>query len=650
MVRKGTVAMNFFQLQDDARARTRWMVGAFIVSAILTIAAVDGLVFLAMSSSGGTVNQWGEIVPYQQADYLFAGLVTTFITASIIGFGSLYKTMELSHGGETVALAMGAKRIDPATSDFAERRLLNIVHEMALASGVPVPPVYVMEDELGINAFAAGFSPDDAVVAVTRGCMELLTRDELQGVVAHEFSHILNGDMRLDIRMMGLLNGILVIFLIGTYILRNLYYVPYGSSRDDNRGGGGILAIMLFALGLVVVGSLGWFLGQVIKASVSRQREFLADASAVQFTRNPEGIGGALKKIGGIEARERAVHAPAAVEASHMFLANISGSLASYFLATHPPLVERIRRILPDFDGHFPKVSLEKLRQKVYTEETEKRREISEPSHPFSPERLGIFAAILAAMDPDLKMASEGLFSAQALVLTILLDRKNADVRQNQWETLHETLSPELWAEVEKISPQAEAATEESLFSLVDLAIPTLKQMSLPQYQAFREQMIRLILADGEVDLREYILQMKVIRHLDIFYGLRKQARGHATQWTPSLQQEAVVVFSRLAYNGNETEEAQRGAWEAAVKTVDFQEVTMVPAERCDLRRMDAAFQVLDGLSASLKQRFLEACMACVMADGRVVESEVLWIHGISAVLGMPLPVEWNEKRLEEST
>lgn len=641
MVKKGTVAMNFFQLQDDARARTRWMVGAFIVSAILTIAAVNGLVFLAMSSSGGTVNEWGEVIPYQQADYLFAGMITTLITACVIGFGSLYKTMELSHGGETVALAMGAKRIDPTTSDLAQRRLLNVVQEMALASGVPVPPVYVMEDELGINAFAAGFSPDDAVVAVTRGCMELLSRDELQGVVAHEFSHILNGDMRLDIRMMGLLNGILVIFLIGTFILRHLFYVPYGSSRDDNRNGGGvILAIMLFALGLIVIGSIGWFMGQLIKASVSRQREYLADASAVQFTRNPEGIGGALKKIGGIETREQAVHAPAAVEASHMFLANISGSIASYFLATHPPLEERIRRILPDFDGHFPKVSLRKLQQKVWTEEEEKR-EVS--SHPFSPERLGIFAAILAAMDPELKSASEELLPAQALLLTILLDRQNADVRQKQRQILQEKLSPELWTEVETISPRVEQSTEESLFSLVDITIPTLKQMSLSQYQLFREQLIRLILADGQVDLREYILQTKVIRHLDIFYGLRKQATGHVTQWTPSMQKQAAVIFSRLAYSGNEQEEARKAAFEAALKTVDFQNVVMVPRDSCDLRRMDAAFQVLDDLSAGLKQRFLEACMACVMSDGRVVESEILWIHGISAVLGMPLPQEVRE-------
>ena len=229
--------------------------------------------------------------------------------------GSLYKISELSAGGETVALMLGGRPVNPQTTDLAERRLLNVVEEMALASGMPVPPVYVLDNEPGINAFAAGHQPGDAVVAVSAGCLQYLTREELQGVMGHEFSHILNGDMRLNLRLIGIVFGILVLAVIGYYVMRS---AGLFSSRQLARRGGAALAVFFLGLALLVLGYLGVFLGKVIKSAVSRQREFLADASSVQFTRNPGGLAGALKKIGGLGVGSRIRDAHAEEDQPHV--------------------------------------------------------------------------------------------------------------------------------------------------------------------------------------------------------------------------------------------------------------------------------------------------------------------------------------------
>jgi len=220
-------------------------------------------------------------------------------TLAVIGLGTAYKISSLRGGGPAVAEQLGGRLLHPNTDDADERRVLNVVSEMSIASGVPCPPVYMMADETSINAFAAGNSPEDAAIGVTRGCVQKLNRDELQGVMAHEFSHILNGDMRLNLRLMGLIHGILVLGILGTVLLRSGAYgglAAGGGRRDSGRGGAAV--IILIGGAVMVIGFVGTFFGNLIKASVSRQREYLADASAVQFTRNPQGIGNALRRIG----------------------------------------------------------------------------------------------------------------------------------------------------------------------------------------------------------------------------------------------------------------------------------------------------------------------------------------------------------------
>src|SRR4029079_17327456 len=340
------MATDFFQRQSDARRNTKWLVVMFVLAVIgivaTTMLATAILVGIMQQRSDG---QRGRVAhqptPWQPA--VVGGVAALGL---IIG-GSLFKIAQLARGGTVVAERLGGRRVYPNTTDLTERRLLNVVEEMALASGVPVPAVFLLSEEMGINAFAAGHTPSDCVVGVTRGCAPQLTRDQLQGVIAHEFSHILNGDMRLDLRLMGVLYGILIMGLTGRELLR---WAAYGGGRSSNsRRDNGGLYLLAIGLTFMVVGFLGMLFGNLIKAAVSRQREFLADASAVQFTRNPEGIAGALKRIGAAVFGSKLV-APRAAEASHMYFAEGISTL----FASHPPLNKRISCIDPQWDGKYP--------------------------------------------------------------------------------------------------------------------------------------------------------------------------------------------------------------------------------------------------------------------------------------------------------
>ncbi len=338
------MSSSFFENQDAARRNTSRLVVLFA----LAVVAIDAMLYaLAVVLTGGQVDrvtgQAELILDWWQPELL---LQISLLTLAVVALGSLYKISQLRAGGHVVAEALGGTPIPTDTRDREERKILNVVEEMAIAAGLPAPPVYVMEQEPGINAFAAGFSPSDAVIGVTRGCVRQLSRDEFQGVIAHEFSHILNGDMRLNIRLMGVLHGILLIGIIGYFLLRSSMYASIGRRNRDNSG----MAMLAIGFGLMAIGSVGTFFGTLIKASVSRQREFLADASAVQFTRNPLGIAGALKKIGGYQSGSL-MQSPNAPESSHLFFSQgLRGGMQSLF-ATHPPLDERIARLDPSWQG-----------------------------------------------------------------------------------------------------------------------------------------------------------------------------------------------------------------------------------------------------------------------------------------------------------
>ena len=597
--------MDFFQNQEVARKRTGLLVFYFVVAVILIILSVYVAISIVLAFAEPRAPD--ETVRSPDVFWnpeLFA--IVALGTSSLIAGGSLYKIAALAGGGHTVAELLGGRLIHPDNADPDERRLLNVVEEMAIASGVPVPPVYLLENESGINAFAAGHKPGDAVIAVTAGTIKRLSRDELQGVIAHEFSHILNGDMRLNIRLMGVLFGILVIGLTGWIIFRTSTgggYVRIGARSDDDRKG--FNPVPLIGLALYVIGYVGVFFGNLIKAAVSRQREFLADASAVQFTRNPDGIAGALKKIGAL-AEGSTIRDAHAEEASHLFFGNAVGGLGQLFglLATHPPLAERIRRIDPSFDGDFSQVRLEQPRDPS-----------PEPQR-FSPRiRPGVMALTAArAVDSvgtldqehinyaaDLKQSMPRMLmeavrdplGAQAAVFALLID-PNGTVRQAQFAWLDSYALPVAVRETRRVLADAQRLAPEAKLPLVEMAIPALCRMTPAQFHDFIRTVEALVRADQKTTLFEYALQRLLIRHV-VTYFVRTKPRTVKYTTIPPLTVPAEVVLSALAQVGGSTAEEAARAFGAGIEALGWPGVRleMAPPGRVGLSEIDAAIEEL---------------------------------------------------------
>ncbi|HEY2526704.1 MAG TPA: M48 family metallopeptidase, partial [Xanthobacteraceae bacterium] len=638
------MANNFFQQQDSARRKTFQLVIYFVLAILILIALVYGLLLaLGMYSAHGPVSWW-------QPELL---LVAAPGVGLLVGGASAFRVAQLSSGGgQAVALMMGGEEVPGTTTDARQKRLLNVVEEMALAAGVPVPPVYVLE-EPGINAFAAGYAPGDAVVGVSQGSLNYLTRDELQGVVAHEFSHILNGDMRLNIRLMGLIFGIMALSIMGRVLM--LTSGGRSSGRNNARGG-----LVLLGLGVFVLGLVGAFFGRLMMAAVSRQREYLADASAVQFTRNPDGIGGALKKIGGLAEGSR-IDNPQAAEAGHMFFANsfAGGGLAG-LLATHPPLVARIRRLDPQFDGEFPEV-----RPVGVDREELKGRPGGLPPLPgmprlpglpqvpmpvlgfaneaasrvghVDPEEIGYAHALHDGMPDVLRVAAQEPFSARALVYALLLDPR-ADLRDLQLTRLKAGAEPQDFTETLRLVAPVQALPDTHRLPLLDLAMPALRQMSPRQYRAFRAQVELLMIADQRLSLFEYTLRCVLHRHLDAqFLSQRRMRPVHSSP--QNVAHPVATVLALLAWEGQPEPDQAVRSFDAGMRGYIGGDHThrLPPREECSLAEFDAALQTLNQSVPAIKRRIVDACAACILANQQVTVREAELLRAICDTLDCPL-------------
>ncbi len=620
--------MDFFQHQDAARRRTAWLVFLFVL-------AVVGIVLAVYAVIAALMDRLGDLP-------LLAAVSAA--TATVIAAGSLYRMAQLQAGGQTIALELGGRRVDPRTTDLAERRLLNVVEEMALASGTPVPPVYVLDAEPGINAFAAGHDPASAVIGVSRGALMYLSRDELQGVVAHEFSHILNGDMRLNLRLVGVLHGILLLAIIGYYLVRA---AGRSASRSSKKGGAG--ALVLVGLALLVIGYVGVFFAKLIRCAVSRQREYLADASAVQFTRYPAGIAGALKKIGGLEEQSR-IRDAHAEELSHLFFADaFAGSLLNW-LATHPPLMERIRRLDPSFDGTFPRtlplpaevparegpaaaapapLAVRPARIAAVPETLAGQAGTLAPAH------LAFAAALKDQIPQPLWDAAAEPYAAQAVVYSLLLDAQPA-VRQRRLDALRAAVGESYCQQACRWLSEVDALPAEARLPLAQQAVPALKQIAPSQYAEFRRAVEALVRADGRLELFEYALQAVVLRALDLHFGLAKPSRPRY-YGLGRLLDPLATVLSALAYVGQRTPEQAQQAFElAAART--RRTMALRPKDQCTLGQLDAALAQLRLAAPKVKRQILEACVACVAADGTVTRREGELLRAITATLDCPMP------------
>ncbi|MES2626204.1 MAG: M48 family metallopeptidase [Pseudomonadota bacterium] len=625
--------MNFFEHQDRARSSTRTLVFLFVAAIITLIIVTTFLVVTVLTVKEGQNSQSTFDINFVTSDIFL--LVSTGVI-SVVVLGTLFRFAQLKNGGRSVAEGLGGRLLNVQTKDADERKILNVVEEIAIASGMPVPEVYLLEDQ-AINAFAAGFRPQDAVIGVTRGCITQLNRDELQGVIAHEFSHIFNGDMRLNIRLIGWLYGITVIGLIGYYLMRgSSYSYGYRSSRDKNKTG-----IIFLGLGLLIVGYGGTFFGNLIKAAVSRQREFLADASAVQFTRNPEGISGALKKIGGYAGGTRLAAANAS-EISHMLFGESLRSGFFGLFATHPPLDERIQRLDPSWKGS------------KQASANGKKTEVSNAR----PEAVAGFASTYAADEvfthigeltstnleaakqqlqniPDvISSEAHSTLGASLLMFSLVVACSDENAATKQLRYLHENVGAESYNSFSSLYAQVLNQPRELYLTLVDIALPSLKQLSSEQYHTFMKHLQQLMLVDEQISMFEWCL-FKILR-----YNLDRRApRDEPLVDLDTCKSECQVLLSAIAQVGHNNVDTAGAAFDAGAQELGFTKTLELEWNKAeDIAILEQALGKLKNLRPLQKPRLLKAMVLCIQHDGVVSSEEGELLRAVAAVLDCPVP------------
>jgi len=627
--------MNFFEQQDIARKKTRYLVFLLCMAVVSLIAIttlfVGALFFFGQQHSRHQPAAFSSIFDAISPEMLVA---ISLIVILVIAAGSLYKFFQIKSGGKSVALALGGRLISGETKIFIERKILNVVEEMAIAAGTPVPPVYLI-DEASVNAFAAGHSPRDAVIGITRGAIELLNREELQGVIAHEFSHVFHGDMKLNMRLIAILHGILLLGLIGQFVFRSGLYSRRSSSKDNSKA-----AIIALGVGLIVIGYAGTFFGNLIKAAVSRQREFLADASSVQYTRNPTGIGNALKKLGAHSGSSQ-LSSPHAAEFSHFYFADGISHFLS-LMATHPKLEERIKRVDPYWDGKF-----------IYTSaaETSEATAIHEPPVPkkISPQQaMTVIAALsqigqpsaehlahaqdtLSQLDGDLREATRHPVKAQAIVFGLLLSKTESE-KAVQIKLLADIINEQVLTELSVIANLANQADESFRLPLLELSLPTLKTLPQKSVENFLITVHKLIYADNRVSGMEWAVN-HILRH-----HLLALPQGSQRYVLADLGSELSQLLSMLAYAGSKNLSECEAAFSAAVIELKMEGLSLVEKQKLTLTDVDTALEKLNQLKPLQKPMLLKALSQCVMADGQITQREAELLRAMAAALDCPIP------------
>jgi len=640
------MSKTFFDYQQEARSRSRKAVFAFALTVFFTVLSVAVITVIALGVAEGlssdqefTTTQTVE----QTADYFAPVMAACSLAFFIIACGSLLRSAQMRQGPESVMKAMRGIQIDSSTDDPKSRQLLNIVEEMSIASGIPVPLVYLVE-EPGINAFAVGLRPERAAVGVTRGALNAFNRDELQGVIAHEFSHILWGDMRLNTRLISWLAGLFLISEAGVMLLR----IGGSSSRGRSRGGKGDggAALAVLGIGVWICGSIGLLFGKLLQARISRDREYLADASAVQFTRNPQGIGNALRKLGKSGTRAR-LTAPESMECAHMMFGSVKSMSFTGLMATHPPLEKRIRQVLPDWDGSFLQPEAP---QEVPAPNTQKSERKSADRSARTLLGLGALAGSISSQAlsqtrswiqtlpaPFLERLHQP-DGARALLYLLLRSPDPAAVEKQQ-RFLKETESSGVLECMRELSERILAQSAAARLSLLELCLPVLR--SQPQlHQQILKIVEELIAADGQVSLTEYAVRQMTRAALEPEAESRARTRRRIP--IQDLEREVNIFLSLLSRIGSETEEeAERGFEAARNQFLGYQggiTLRLLPSDACGLSALHSAFDRLACLAPAFQQRLLAAGEAAIRADGEILDSEVQLFRAAAAALHIPVP------------
>ena len=632
--------MNFFESQDNAKRNTGRLIFLFAMAVISLIVITNLLVMVVFGVMSTQANSVAVAtgVQFQWEIFLWVGL----LVAAIILLGSLYKIAALSGGGARVAEMLDGRLLVPGSGDFKQQQLLNVVEEMAIASGTPVPPVYLLNEE-GINAFAAGYTPSDAVIGITRGALDALNRDQLQGVIAHEFSHILHGDMRINIRLIGVLHGIMVLGIIGYYLMRSSAH----SRRSKDSGG-----IVFLGLGLMVIGYVGTFFGNLIKAAVSRQREYLADASAVQFTRNPNGIAGALMQIGNHSGRSYMSH-PGSNEISHALFEEAGKSALSGLYATHPPLEERIQAILPNWDGSYDLIAraepesegqaeseepgmsrAEKFASAVVTGAILGEELVAQAGSP-EPQALNQAKTLLEQIPQNLLAAARQPSAARGLIYLLVLSRDEA-LRKEQLALLENSADQGVFAELQLLLASDEQIEADYRLPLIEICLPSLRQLSAAQYELFKSNFEKLIKLDNKVNLFEWSLQKLLFHHLQAVFDKSHKPRLGRKE-LKRCSKEASILLSVLAHASRQEGIDSEAAFNVGAELLPM-ELKFLSTDDISFESLNTALDKLNEVKPLQKPLLLKAMAAGIEADGQIQAGEIELLRAVAASIDCPVP------------
>lgn len=612
--------MNFFRAQDEARGRTTKLV----VLLVLAILMLTGSLYAIAVYAKGELMERGSLDWFQPELFL-----ATSGTALVVILGtSWWRISELAKGGAFVAQSLGARPVSPHTKDLAERRYLNIVEEMSLAAGLPMPACFVVDHDTTINAFAAGNNPQDAAVAVTRGALTYLNRDELQGVIAHEFSHIGNGDMKLNLRIIGTIAGLTALSQLG-YILMRL--MRHADSKDSAKVG---VPLAIGGLVIFLLGLGGVLFARIIQASVSRQREYLADASAVQFTRNPEGLAGALKKIAGLKGGQREA-STSELETQHLFFSS-TGGFMEFIFSSHPPIGDRIRRLLPTFDGVIPDVEPVAASDDSVAglSGRQSATAISPPIRAARAHRIPTNLEIQEAvgfqgtLPMELRASAADSIGAMAIVLGLIL-RQNPELRAQQLQTARGLAGGEVIAEALRLAPWLHALPAGSRLPLLDLSMPALRQLSKAQLALFRLA-IQKVGFDANDGLIVLLVQASMRRYLD-------DVGRSAPPPLVGLSVSYALVLSAVVRTSRETALAQQEAFALGVAELARPDLatTILPESEVDLQKVDEALAVIAVQSVFERRRFVRACGVAMLHDDVAEAAEIEILRAVADTLGI---------------
>jgi Zn-dependent protease with chaperone function len=624
--------VNFFEAQESAR-RDTWQLVILFVLAVGALVLVTTLfvswfyvTFITHDATSFTLEA------YLSSSVTYG---TSLVILLIVGIGTLYQYLSLAKGGKNVAETLGGRQLNPNTATAGERRLLNVVEEMAIASGIPTPTIYLLEDK-SINAFAAGLTIDDAVIGITRGAVEKLDRDELQGVIAHEFSHIFNGDMRLNMHLAATLHGIVLIGLIGEFIMRHLGRST--ASRGKKSGGNNLIFL---GLGLYILGYVGVFFGSLIKAAVSRKREYLADATAVQYTRFPAGIAGALKKILYYHSD---LSSPSASTFAHFYF---SQGVRSFF-ATHPPLEQRIYQIDPKWSGEVPDYGKTLQHSRPAEKEADKEKQEAFITGAVSAavlaagtleeENVKRVHAELEGMDKEIREKLNEPLAAQAAILMLFYQERYREKLFASVKLHNPYLLLELANFISKDREEYKAHT----LLILSLALYTLKNLSIEQYRHFDTLIQAFADIDNKVSMYEWSLMYVIRRNLQMHFEERKVPKRLKHSHLGAVKRELELLFSMLMHDQYESDEEAKRAFEEVMRTIGAGALQYQSTEGISHEMFENAIKEIEVVKPGVAKRVFEGVIYSVKSDGRVSSNEHLFLQALAQLIQVPLPSEFR--------